>query len=157
MSYRAARSSGVTIEDHAPLSSALGAPAKHNGDSFMVLYTHDSPFIKCRARSAKKMSAEEFAKLGEKYRCTNPKAFDALRLTQVPSARRFGLTELTKFYKLFLKLQIDKGIDQEGLKSFLAKYGTMRALTRNPSQNSKFETLTPKSTLQGTWTRRTTR
>jgi len=72
----------------------------------MVLYTHDSPFIKCRIRSAKKMTPEEFQKLVDKY--------------------RFGLTELTKFYKCFLKLQIDqKGIDLEGFTHFLAKFGNV--------------------------------
>ena len=43
----------------------------------MVLYTHDSPFIKCRLRPDKKLTEGDFAKLGEKY--------------------RFGMSELTKF------------------------------------------------------------
>ena len=52
------------------------------------------------------MTADDFQKLADKY--------------------RFGMTELNRFYKYFLKLQLDhKGIDLQGMTLFLAKFGNV--------------------------------
>jgi hypothetical protein len=93
----------------------------------MVLYTHDSPFIQCRQQAAKLMSAGEFAKLGERY--------------------RFGMTELTRFYKFFLKLQLDKGLDPAGLSLFLARFGNI-----DPSDRQMMRRLFEVTNTRGTAT-----
>jgi len=98
--YRTAHAAKLTIEDSIPLSHARAAPSKRNSCRHTVLYTHDSPFISAK-QVQKQMTQADFDKLNEKY--------------GIPGA------ELIKFHKLFSKLQMGKGVDEEGMVVFLGK------------------------------------